>query len=286
MMMNRMNNRVFSLLGLSLSGLLLVSASAEAQPDPANTPDETGDFPTLEDPDAEAAEEEPAEPIADEPAPEEAVEPQPAPVEEVAPEPEAAPVAVEATVSISAEAPSSEGTTWNLSVAPRIGLAIPTSKLSPFVSMGVELGYRLPALDGHLVVVGDVAYTRPSHSASVNDARVGGDAGYEIDESELKLGIGAAYRLFDDSHKLSPWGGASLIMQRLQSTETNDLAPGENTSTDTRFGAEIAFGADYRLGPGYLVGEIRVPFTDLDDLITGNSNAGNVNLSVGYRLVF
>lgn len=72
----------------------------------------------------------------------------------------------------------------------------------------------------------------------------------------------------------------------MESTETNDLAPGENTSTDVRFGAELAFGADYRLGPGYLLGEARIPFTDLDDLITGNSNAGNINLSVGYRVVF
>jgi hypothetical protein len=284
-MMNRMKMNI-----LSAMSLVLVSTAAQAQPEPF-TPDESGDFPMMEEPTEEESPEaetappegEPAEP----PAPEPEMAPEPVPEPEVAPEPAPEPAPVEATASVSAEVSmESEGAPWNLSVAPRIGLAVPTSKLSPFVSMGLELGYRLPALDGHLVVVGDVAYTRPGHSATVNDARVGGDAGYEIDESELKLGIGAAYRLFDDSRKLSPWGGASLIMQRLQSTETNDLAPGENTATDTRFGAEIAVGADYRLGPGYLLGELRLPFTDLDDLITGNSNAGNVNLSVGYRLVF
>ena len=115
---------------------------------------------------------------------------------------------------------------------------------------------------------------------------MGGDADFTIKETEIKLGLGAVYRLFDDTHALNPWAGGSLIMQRLKSAETNNLAPGVNTATDTRFGGELAFGADYRIGPGYALGEARIPFTDLDDLITGNSNAGNVNLSAGYRFVF
>ena len=263
--MNRVNATIFSVLGLLLS-----HSPASAQPAPA-----------------EAVPVDPAQP--GEEGLEEPVAPEPAADQGPVGEPAEASVETSAELSVDAAQPG-ESVPWDLSVAPRLGLTIPTSRLSPFVGVGVELGYRppisAPALAGHLLVVADISYTRPGRSASVSDPRVGGDAGFEIDESELKLGIGAAYRLFDDSARLSPWGGGSLIMQRLTSTETNDLAPGENTSSDTRFGAELAFGADYKLGPGYLLGEARIPFTDLHDLITGNSNAGNVNLSAGYRFIF
>jgi hypothetical protein len=282
-MMNSMKSILISLLWL-----VLIPGVAHAQ----FTPDETGDFPTMPEEEEEtppAVEEEPAPAVEEEPAP--AVEEEPAPAEPAAveePESDSSSMTMEADVVLSAEASPSaeEGNTWNLSVAPRLGVAIPTSRLSPFVSMGVELGYRLPILSGHLVAVGDLAYTRPSRSSSVNDSRVGGDADFTIKETEIKFGAGAAYRLFDDTHALNPWAGGSLIMQRLKSAESNNLAPGENTSSDTRLGAELAFGADYRIGPGYVLGEARIPLTDLDDLITGNSNAGNVNLSAGYRFVF
>jgi hypothetical protein len=267
---------------LSLLWLMLIPGVAHAQ----STPDETGDFPTIpEDEKPIALEEEPAPAAPEEPAPEEPAPVDPAAVEEPGSD---SSMTMEADVVLSAEASPSteEGKTWNLMVAPRLGVAIPTSRLGPFVSMGVELGYRLPILSGHLVAVGDLAYTRPSRSSTANDARVGGDADFTIKETEIKFGAGAAYRLFDDTHALNPWAGGSLIMQRLKSAETNNLAPGENTSTDVRFGGELAFGADYRIGPGYVLGEARIPLTDLDDLITGNSNAGNVNLSAGYRFVF
>ena len=203
-------------------------------------------------------------------------------------EAQAEPVAaqLEAGMDVQVESLSSTEPTWNIGLAPRIGLAVPTSKLSPFVSLGLEIGYRLPAMEKRLSVLLDVAYTKPSHDETLNDPRVGGDANFEIDESEFKVGLGGSFRLFTDEKALVPWAGVAAVMQRLSSTETNALAPGENTSTDTRFGGELSAGADYRLGPGYALGEARMVLTDLDDLITGNSNAGNVNLSLGYRLVF
>ena len=102
----------------------------------------------------------------------------------------------------------------------------------------------------------------------------------------MKFGLGGSFRIFTDEKKIVPWVGAAAVMQTLKTTQTNDLAPGENTSEDTKFGGELFAGADYRLGPGYAVGEARLILTDLNDLITGDSNAGNINLSVGYRFVF
>lgn len=247
---------------LTLLGSLFLSATAMAQPAPAVEPEPTAESEALAAPEL-------AEPEAE-----------PAAIMEVD-------TTLSATADVEAMRTDVDSTnSWNFAVAPRIGLAVPTSKLSPFVAMGLELGYRLPAVDKRISVLVDVAYTRPSHGETANDPRVGGDADFETTESEIKLGLGGSFRVFTDDHTLVPWVGASAVMQRLTSTQTNDLAPGENTSEDTRFGGELFAGADYRLGPGYALGEARLVLTDLDDLITGNSNAGNVNLSLGYRLVF
>lgn len=193
-----------------------------------------------------------------------------------------------ATTAVASKPPmeNDSAAPWNLGAAPRLGLAIPTSKLGPFVSMGLELAYRLPAMDKRISALLDVSYTRPSREGTVNDMRVGGDADFDTKESEMKIGLGGSFRLFTDEKKLVPWAGAAAVMQRLKTTQTNDLAPGENTAEDTKFGGELFAGADYELGPGYVLGEARLVLTDLNDLITGNSNAGNVNLSAGYRFVF
>ena len=72
----------------------------------------------------------------------------------------------------------------------------------------------------------------------------------------------------------------------LRTTERNDFNPGENTAESSEFGFEVVLGADYGVGPGYLLGEARVIYSDLDHLYTGDTNAGNVMISIGYRAVF
>ena len=250
-------------LQLALLGSLFASKAAFAQPEPPGEPAPT----------AESA------PMS-----------QPAP--DALPEPESdltvssAPTASSTAEVQEVHSNSEIDDVWMLAVAPRFGLIVPTSKLSPFVSVGLELGYRLPTLDRRVSLIADIAYTRPSRNASANDDRVGGDTIFDTKESELKLGLGGSFRLLTKIATLVPWVGASAVVQMLTSSQTNDLSPGENTARSTKFGGEVFAGADYRLGPGYALGEARFVLTDLDDLITGNSNAGSVNLSIGYRFVF
>ncbi len=175
---------------------------------------------------------------------------------------------------------------WSFGVAPRVGLAVPTSRLGPMVAGGLELNYALPVLDGKLVLAADGNITRPSYDSEISDPRVGGEGGYELDVTELKVGLLAVYRLFGPERDLIPFVGAGPALHMLRTTERNDFNPGENTAESSELGFEVVLGADYGVGPGYLLGEARVLYSDLDHLYTGDSNAGNVMISVGYRAVF
>jgi len=226
-------------------------------------------------------------------------EPDPAPAEEAPPpdvaEPEAAPAAEEPAgepvaegevgAAVTVEPADTGAQPWSFGIAPRLGLTIPTSKLGPMVVGGVEIDYALPVLDGRLVAALDFSLTRPGHSGSVTDPRVG-TAEYDVAETELKIALLGVYRLFGPEHKLIPYGGLGPVLHLLRTTESTDLAPGDNTSQSTNLGLELLAGADYRLGPGYLAGELRFVYSNLDHMLPGDSNAGNVMVMVGYRIVF
>jgi opacity protein-like surface antigen len=185
----------------------------------------------------------------------------------------------------SAEPTDVAGTPWTIGVAPRLGVTVPTSKLGPMLVGGIEIDWAPPVLGRRLVAALDVSLTRPGHGGSTTDPRTG-EANYDIDETELKLALLGVYRVFGPERRMIPYGGLGPVLHLLETAETTDLAPGENTSQDTNLGFELLGGVDYRLGPGYLSGELRVVYSNLDHLLTGNSNAGNVMLSAGYRLTF
>jgi hypothetical protein len=175
---------------------------------------------------------------------------------------------------------------WTIGIAPRVGLTVPTSKLGAMVVGGLALDYALPVMNGQLVVALDGSITRPSHDGSISDPRVGGSGNYDIGVTEFKLGLDLIYRIFGPTQSLVPFVGAGPVLHMLRTTATNGFAPGENTAQDTRMGFEVLAGADYRVGPGYVLGEARLVYSGLDHLFTGDSNAGNVMISAGYRLVF
>jgi hypothetical protein len=170
---------------------------------------------------------------------------------------------------------------------PRVGVLIPTSKLGTMVVGGLELDYALPVAHHQLVVGLDLSLTKPSYDSSVMDSRIpGGTTMYTIDETEVLVGATIGYRVFPSDHVLVPWGAVGPVLHMLKSSETTTLAPGTNTATSTELGVELAGGADYRLGPGFLVGAARVVYSGLDHRITGDTNAGHVALELGYRLVY
>ncbi|MCC6997860.1 MAG: hypothetical protein IT370_24810 [Deltaproteobacteria bacterium] len=209
-------------------------------------------------------------------------------------EPEAAPgptmsatgvVDAEARVSASATA-APPRTGFAIGIAPRVGVTVPTSKLGVFVVGGLEIDLFLPVLRGRLVVALDATLTRPSHDGTGNDARVGGDYDFTVEETEFKLGLDVIYRLAGRERKLVPFVGAGPIVHLLKSVQTNSLGPESNTEQSTAYGVEVLGGADYRLGPGALVGDLRLVYSGLDHLLTGDTNAANLTASVGYRMIF
>lgn len=175
---------------------------------------------------------------------------------------------------------------WTIGIAPRIGLTVPTSELGATVVGGLEVDVALPVLDRRLVLAVDASITRPGASGSVSDERIGGTGDYDLDVTELKLGLDVVYRIFGPERRLVPFAGIGPVLHMLRTKETTSFAPGENTAQNTELGLELLGGADFRVGPGYLLGEIRVVYSDLDHLFTGDSNAGNVVTSLGYRIVF
>ncbi len=260
--------------------ILSLAAVATAQPNPPPAPPAEPAPAAEPAPPAEPAPSaEPAPPA--EPAP--SAEPaEPAPTAEPAPQAEPGPV-VEPLVVEQSAAPAAG---WSFAVAPRLGLTVPTSKLGPWMVGGLEIDIALPVLDRRLVVALDASVTRPGHDGSGSDPRVGGAYEYSIDEAELKLGLDVIYRFFTAEHRLVPYAGLGPIVHMTKTTESTDLAPGDNTAQDTYFGFEGFGGVDFRLGPGALLAEVRVLGSNLNDLLTGNSNAGNVMISVGYRIGF
>jgi hypothetical protein len=175
---------------------------------------------------------------------------------------------------------------FTLGVLPHVGMTIPTSKLGVYVVAGLEVDVALPILDRRLILALDASLTRPSHDGSETDPRVGGAYDFEVKESELKVGLSAVYRVFGKNAAFVPFVGLGPILHMLRTTQTNSLAPGENTEEDTRLGVEVVLGVDFRLGPGALTAEGRMVYSSLDHVMTGDSNAGNVTLSTGYRLLF
>ena len=172
-------------------------------------------------------------------------------------------------------------------LAPRVGLDVPTSPLGLFVVGGLGLDFFLPALDHRLVLGLDASYTAPSFDGDGADPRVNGDYTYTITEQELKLGLDLAFRFFTDDRPVIPYLGVGFIVQFLETAETTSFGPrAEHLEQSTEPGFEVFGGVDFRLGPGFLLAELRFVHTGLDHRLTGNSNAGNLALAVGYRFVF
>jgi outer membrane protein W len=192
----------------------------------------------------------------------------------------AAPPAVSAT----AQAEPTPG--WAIGVAPRFGLVAPTSKLGLMVIGGLQIDYVTPALDHRLLIGVDVSVTRPSHDGSVMDTRLPGPATYTVHEAEMVIALLASYRFAAADKSLVPWIGAGPMVHLLSTTESTSIAPGDNSEVSTEFGVELGGGADFRAGPGYFGGDLRVAYSKLDHQLTGSTNAGKVAVSACYRFVF
>ena len=98
---------------------------------------------------------------------------------------------------------------------------------------------------------------------------------------ELLLDVSISYRFLSWSSRWSPHASVGPVIYML-SHEVRSLDV-EHSETSTQAGFLLRLGADYRLGPGALIGEVRFPFAAVGQRTTGESNVGAVSIAVGYR---
>jgi hypothetical protein len=173
-----------------------------------------------------------------------------------------------------------------LLVAPKVGVFKSTTALQAAFYSGAELGVATPLLDQHLAVVFELDWVRPHYSSSIADPRLpSGGGAFALGQSEFGFLLSAVYRFEDAVPGLTPYGGLGpgLYYQRAALTAFGNV----NVESESKLGFQLLGGADYRLGPGALFGEVRYHYSKVDFIGTGNVNVGGfLALGVGYRLRF
>ena len=162
------------------------------------------------------------------------------------------------------------------------------SELDPAAQVELEGGVSL--LGNRLDVALQASWDRSAASGGPDDERF--DAGavkWELDQDFLMIGVVARYRFLAPTSAYNAYAGAGprvLLMRTVVNGTSGGEALGENEQTETRFGAVLVAGGEYRLGPGDLLLELALGIGSIDGLITGQSSASALSVLLGYRLRF
>ena len=195
----------------------------------------------------------------------------------------AAPSPEPATVATAASAPARGA----IALAPKLGLWKSTADLGPALYVAGELGYVVP-LSGHGLQVGvEVGYASALAEGAVSDPQltVGGHTAsgdYKVRERQLGLLATGAYRrtVLPD---LALYGGLGLGVYFHAATARAFQT--RNEETEGSFGFRVGGGAEWRVGPGGIFGEIQYHHTKVAFLSTGSAAVGGFLVpSVGYRV--
>ena len=182
-----------------------------------------------------------------------------------------------------AEAPP-DAKTSGFELGAKLGGIVPFDGLSPFVTVGVEVGYVLPS---SFAFVLDIDYTQPTTTGSETDPRVmGGTYSWKLTEQELAVMPALVYRL--GWKGVVPYAGVGPRILFARSTVRDNGSPSimETHEQSTRIGVGVPIGAELRLGPGRAVGELLLQYGTFNHVATGDANSAAASLSVGYKLLF
>ncbi len=194
-------------------------------------------------------------------------------------------------VTVDAQGDTPQGDTGGaVLLGAKVGGILPFSGLSPFVNVGVEAGYVFPWMHRSFALALDVDYTVPKASGTQSDPRLGTSGGsydWKLTEKELAFMPVVMFRL-TSLGRLTPYGGVGPRIYLLQSTVEGSANGGPIEPTkeqSTKVGVGVPLGAEFRLGPGALIGELLLQYGGLDHSATGKANTGAASLSVGYRFL-
>jgi hypothetical protein len=172
--------------------------------------------------------------------------------------------------------------------AAKIGGLVPVDGLQPGYQFGVEAGIVLPVLHRGLAVGVDVDYAQATTSGSATDPRVAsGSYTWNIGQEFLTVMPVFLFRMTTLSKLLVPFVGVGPRIYFMRSTVNGQAgaSPIDSTSeVSTQMGFGIPFGVELKLGPGGILAEFLGQWGLLQHTATGDSHAGAIGLSLGYRL--
>lgn len=176
-------------------------------------------------------------------------------------------------------------------LAGKVGGIASFNGLSPFVTFGVEAGYRFPGTGGTIAAVLAVDYTAPSAEGSEADAVVpqrvpGGAYTWELRQKELVIQPTFVYRLPGLVDRLTPYAGIGPRLYLLESVvrgKAGGVAFQDTPERSTKLGVGVPLGAELALGPGGLFAELSLQWAPLAHTTTGDTHLGGTSLFLGYR---
>lgn len=170
----------------------------------------------------------------------------------------------------------------------KVGGIVPFDGLSPFVTVGLEVGYVLPVADHRLAIVLDVDYTQPSKTGSESDPRVtGGMYSWKLTEHELGIMPALLFRLTHVSSVVPYVGIGPRILLARSVVRDDGGTPTimETREQSTRVGVGVPIGLELPVGPGRVIGELLLQYGTLNHVATGDANTGAASLSIGFRML-
>jgi hypothetical protein len=184
------------------------------------------------------------------------------------------------------EAPKPKG---GLLAGAKVGGLLSFGGLDPNARVGLELGYVFPWLDRGLAFLVAADYAAPKSSGTqTGDPRVdGGTYDWHLTEHILAITPTVMYR-FTKLKAVVPYVGVGPRIYLLKSTvrgAVGGVEIPETTEQSTKVGLGVPLGAELKLGPGALIGELLFEYGSLDHTATGSSNTGALSLALGYRLL-
>lgn len=172
----------------------------------------------------------------------------------------------------------------------KIGGLIPFDGLSPGYQFGLEAGLVLPVLHRGLSINVDVDYAQATSSSTTTDPRVTNNSyTWNINQEFFTIMPLVMWRITTISKRIVPFVGVGPRIYMYRSTvygtagTNNPIDPTTEVSTQVGFG--VPFGAEIKLGPGGILAEFLGQWGLLEHTATGESHAGAIGLSLGYRLV-
>jgi hypothetical protein len=200
-----------------------------------------------------------------------------------APAPASAPVEAVRAPETPRAAPA-ERSRPGIGVNVKVGLLIPTSKLSPTAMVGLELRERLPFLKRMLGVAAEFAYFEPQLGGNGTSPSVGGAYTYTGSTRAFQLAVDALFFLpLSLPVDLYAGLGYAAFFYTTQERAFNVTT----TEVQARNGLRVRAGAMWPFwGPLYASAELIYHYAQFGFAITGPVNAGavNLNLNFGFEL--